>query len=162
LKNLSRLQIGSKSANAHPLPGNPRFPEPTPTLADLNNSLKLFSDALALAKTGDRIKTVYKNQLRDNLDLTLTNLATYCSFIAQGDRFILASSGFSLNTEANASQTLGLPENFSVEIGQQSGSALVSLRRLTISNGFNPQRPHEISITWWMRGGRHCGDGGWN
>ena len=104
--------------------GNTHFPEPSPTLEDLNNSLKLFSDALALAKTGDRVKAVYKNHLRDNLDALLTRLANYCSFIAQGDRFILASSGFSLNAETSAPKTLGAPENFSVEIGRQTGEAL--------------------------------------
>ncbi len=104
--------------------GNPHFPEPIPTLADLNNSIKLFSDSLALAKTGDRVKTVYKNQQRENLDLQLTNLANYCSFIAQGDRFILASSGFSLTPETSVSKTLGAPENFSVEIGRKTGEAL--------------------------------------
>ena len=108
--------------------GNPHFPEPSPTLADLNNSIKLFSDSLALAKTGDRVKTVYKNQQRENLALQLSNLANYCSFIAQGDRFILASSGFSLAPETSISKTLGTPENFSVEIGRQTGEALVFVK----------------------------------
>ena len=112
--------------------GNTYFPEPSPTLADLNNSLKLFSDALALSKTGDRVKAVYKNQLRDNLDGLLTRLANYCSFIAQGDRFILASSGFALNAETRASKILGAPENFSVEIGRQTGDALAFIK--TVAN----------------------------
>jgi hypothetical protein len=104
--------------------GNAHFPEPTPALADLNNSLKLFSDSLAFAKTGDRVKAILKNQRRDDLELLLTNLANYCSFIAQGDRFILASSGFSLNAETSASKTLADPANFTVEIGCKSGDAL--------------------------------------
>ena len=87
--------------------GNPHFPEATPVLTELANSLKVFSDALAQAKTGDRVKAVYKNQLRQNLDLLLTKLANYCSFIAQNDRFILASSGFSLNAETTGVKTLG-------------------------------------------------------
>ena len=112
--------------------GNTHFPEPSPTLADLNNSLKLFSDALALAKTGDRVKAVNKNQLRENLDRLLTRLADYCSFIAQGDRFILASSGFALSAETSAPKTLGSPENFSVEIGSKTGDALAFVN--TVAN----------------------------
>ena len=104
--------------------GNTHYPDPSPALADLGNSLKLFSDALANAKTGDRVKAVYKNQLRDNLDGLLTRLASYCSFIAQGDRFILASSGFTINAETTASKILGSPENFSVEVGSKTGEAL--------------------------------------
>ncbi len=105
--------------------GNPHFTAPSPSLDDLSNSLKLFSDALALAKTGDRVKAVYKNQLRENLDNLLTKLATYCTYIAQGDRFILASSGFSLTAEVNATKILGAPQNFSVEVGRTNGEALV-------------------------------------
>ncbi|MEO5682850.1 MAG: hypothetical protein ABIQ88_09420 [Chitinophagaceae bacterium] len=68
------LFVDAQAAAA--MTGNPHFPEAAPTLADLSNSLKLFSDALALSKTGDRVKTVYKNQLRQNLDLLLTNWPT--------------------------------------------------------------------------------------
>ena len=104
--------------------GNPHFPEPTPALADLNNGIKLFSDSLALAKTGDRVKAILKNQHRDALELLLTNLASYCSFIAQGDRFILASSGFTLNAESSTAAILADPSNFTVEVGNRSGDAL--------------------------------------
>ena len=110
--------------------GNPHFPQPNPALEDVSNSLKLFSEALALSKTGDRVKAAYKNQLRDNLDGLLTKLANYCRFVAQGDRFMLTSSGFQVNAEANSAVTIGFPENFSVEIGRQSGSALASVNRV--------------------------------
>ncbi len=116
--------------------GNPHFPQPTPALEDVSNSLKLFSEALALSKTGDQVKAAYKNQLRDNLDDLLTKLANYCSFIAQGDRFKLTSSGFQVNAEANSSKAVGFPENFSVEIGQQSGSAFASVNRVANANSY--------------------------
>ena len=116
--------------------GNTHFPQPAPALEDLSNSLKLFSDALALSKTGDRVKAVYKNQLRDNLDGLLTKLASYCGFTAQGDRFILASSGFAITTETNAAKTLGTPENFSVAIGQQTGSALAYVNRVANARSY--------------------------
>ena len=48
------LAIAAAMAN------NTNFPEPNPTLADLNNSIKLFSDGLAFAKTRDKVKVAIK------------------------------------------------------------------------------------------------------
>ena len=112
-------------AIAAAMTGNPNFTEPGPALADLNNSIKLFSDGLALAKTRDKVKVAVKNKLRNDLQLLLINLANYCSYVAKGDRAILASTGFALNAENNLPKTLGSPENFTVQPGNNAGEALV-------------------------------------
>jgi len=118
--------------------GNPHFTESTPTLADLNNSIKLFSDSLALATSGDRVKAIYKNQQRNNLEGLLDKLSNYCSFIAQGDRFILASSGFTINAETSASTTLVNPTNFTVEVGNKAGNALVYVKPVPNAKAYIP------------------------
>ncbi len=105
--------------------GNPNFTEPSPALADLTNSIQLFSDGLALAKTRDKVKVAVKNKLRNNLELLLTNLSNYCSYIAKGDRAILASTGFALTNENNFPNILGSPENFTVQPGNNAGEAFV-------------------------------------
>ena len=105
--------------------GNTHYPDPNPALAELDSQLKLFSDALAQAKTGDRIKAILKNQHRDKLELSFAQLANYCSFIAQGDRYKLASSGFTLTADSISPTTLADPTNFTVEIGNKTGEALV-------------------------------------
>jgi len=115
-------QLGDHAmAIAAAMTGNANFPEPLPALADLNNGIKLFSDALALSKTRDKVKVAIKNNLRDNLELLLINLANYCSYIAKGDRAILASSGFALSAESSTAKTLGAPENFNVQTGSNAG-----------------------------------------
>ncbi len=138
--NFSKLSDAELEARAFgiiaAMTGNPHFPEATPTLTDLGNSLKLYSDALALAKTGDRAKTAYKNQVRQNLDMLLTKLANYCSFIAQGDRFILTSSGYSLNAETAGTRSLGTLQNLSVEVGRTPGEALVYVTRVTNAKSY--------------------------
>ena len=111
--------------------GNKNFPEPTPAMADLNNSIQLFSDALALAKTGDRAKVAVKNKLRQNLEFMLVSLANYCSYTAKTDRSILASTGFSLNAESNTVKTLAPPENFTVQPGNHSGEVLLYVNTVT-------------------------------
>ena len=125
----SRLNDGQLEvqalAIAAAMNGNTNFPEPSPALADLNNGIQQFSDGLSLAKTRDKVKVAVKNQLRENLELLLTHLSHYCSFIAKGDRAMLASSGFTLKADSSAVKKLGNPENFSVEIGRKKGEALV-------------------------------------
>lgn len=136
-RSLSDSELDARASSIlSAMTGNPHFPQPTPALEDVSNSPKLFSDALALTKTGDRLKAAYKSQLRDNLDGLLTKLASYCGFVAQGDRFKLTSSGFAVNAEANSSKTLGFPANFSVEIGRQSGSVLASVNRVANANSY--------------------------
>ena len=127
---------GLALAVAAAMNGNKNFPEPSPTLADLNNGIQLFSDGLALAKTRDKVKVAIKKQLRDNLELLLKNLSGYCGYTAKGDRAILASSGFTLNAESSGSKTLSLPENFTVQAGDHAGEALVYINRVRNANAY--------------------------
>ena len=108
--------------------GNAQFPEPSPTLADLGSSLQLFSDALALSHTKDKVKVAIKNQHRSNLAFQLSKLGSYVDYIAQGDRAILSSSGFSLSAETSTPKPLAQPSNFTVEVGSRSGAALAYMR----------------------------------
>ena len=80
--------------------GNNNFPEPQPGLAALNDAIKAFSDALALAKSRDNVKVAIKNAAREALLLTLRKMANYCILVADGDRAKLVSSGFPVNAES--------------------------------------------------------------
>ena len=71
-----------------------------------------------------------KNEAREKLELSLASLAADCSYIARGNRGILASAGFNLNTETSTPRTLSYPENFTVEVGNNPGEALVYLNRV--------------------------------
>ena len=116
--------------------GNTNFPEPSPALADLNNGIQQFSEGLSHAKTRDKVKVAVKNQLRENLEQLLTQLSNYCSFIAKGDRAMLASSGFTLRPENKVLKTLGAPENFSVKPGNNAGEALMSVNPVRNAKGY--------------------------
>ena len=50
--NLESMALAISTA----MTANPNFPEPQPSLAEFNDSIKAFSDALALAKTRDKVK----------------------------------------------------------------------------------------------------------
>ena len=130
--NLESLALAVAAA----MTGNTHFPEPQPSLAVLNDSIKAYSDALALAKTRDKVKVAIKNTLRETLLLTLRKMANYCSLVADGDRAKLVSSGFSLNAETVASKTMSAPENFTVQTGLNSGEAIVSINRIAIARAY--------------------------
>ena len=112
-------------AVAAALNGNTNFPEPNPTLEQLNKGIQLFSDGLALSQSRDRVKVALKNQLRSQLELLLGQLSRYCSYTAQGDRVLLAGTGFILNAETRQPRVLGTTENFTVLPGRLPGEVLV-------------------------------------
>ena len=130
--NLESLALAIATA----MTGNTHFPEPEPSLAALNDSIKAYSDALALAKTRDKVKVAIKNTLKEALLLNLRKMASYCSMVADRDRAKLVSSGFPVNAESFAVKTLSAPENFSVQVGINSGEAIVSIKRIANAKAF--------------------------
>ena len=123
-------------AVAAAITGNTNFPEPQPGLAALNDSIKAFSDGLALAKTRDKVKVAIKNNLRTDLEITLRNLANYCAFVAKADRAKLVSSGFPVNADTAYPKTLSTPENFTAQLGKQPGEVIVSINRIANANAY--------------------------
>jgi len=107
--------------------GNPYFPNPTVPLPELDTAYKDFVAAIAGAKTKDSGKIALKNEKRKTLEDTLRELARYVNFIANGNRVILISSGFTVSAETKNTVTLGEVNNFSVVTGQHSGEATLSL-----------------------------------
>ncbi len=123
-------------AVAAAMTGNPNFTEPQPGIAALNDSIKTFSDALALAKTRDKVKVATKNNLRAALEMTLRNLANYCAFVAKEDRAQLVSSGFPVSADSLSPKTLSAPENFTVQSGNHPGEVTVSINRIRAANAY--------------------------
>ena len=124
--NLESMALAVSAA----ITGNTHFPEPQPGLAAFNDSIKAFSDALALAKTRDKVKVAVKNTHREALLLNLRRMANYCSLVADGDRGKLVSSGFPVNAATASPKMLSIPENFTVQTGINSGEAIVSVNRI--------------------------------
>ena len=116
--------------------GNTHFPEPEPSLAALNDSIKAYSDALALAKTRDKVKVAIKKDLKEVLLTDLRKLISYCSMVAAGDRAKLVSSGFPVNAETASFKMLPAPENLTVKTGINSGEAIVSINRIANARAY--------------------------
>lgn len=76
------------------LTGNPRFPNPLPTMAALLAALNAFTTALADAANGGTDLTLIKNDKRAELVGLMTQLAAYLTITADGDLTALVSSKF--------------------------------------------------------------------
>lgn len=107
--------------------GNANFPTPDPPLADVLTTIQNYTAALAAAQMGDKTNRAIKTNMRSALVTTLLNLASSVSSTAKGDRPMLISSGFTLNKETNSPRVLGSADNFRVELGKNSGEAILSV-----------------------------------
>lgn len=86
---LSYLVINDMTDNAH-------FPNPNPTLAVLKQATEEYHDALKNAAGRDTKLVSIKNDKRAVLRALLSQLAEYVNSVANGDRTMLLSSGFTL------------------------------------------------------------------
>jgi len=131
--------------------GNANFPQPNPGIDKLNEHIAAFSAALSAAKTRHLVSVSEKNDRRRELIAALTTLATYISYVANGNRTLLLSSGFSVNAENKASAQLGTPGNFKVEPGQNSGSVVLSIDAVANARSYTHfyKLQSEAGDTWF-------------
>lgn len=110
--NMTPLQKVSKSEYiVSKMTGNPNFPTPVPSLADVT----IASDALKLAQNsldGSKEKTNTRNLREKELDSIMKSLQNYVEFIANGNTEIILSSGFDVNEVKNPIGLLPFPADF--------------------------------------------------
>ncbi|WP_266364895.1 fibronectin type III domain-containing protein [Tellurirhabdus rosea] len=109
------------------LTNNSNFPNPTPTLADLQTAVTDYQQALVKAAGGARQDTLEKNLKRESLIRMLDKLAAYVQFMGKDNVTALQSSGFDLSKPRRPVGPLPKPENFKVEPGPSEGTMLVSV-----------------------------------
>ena len=116
--------------------GNKNFTKPAPTLAVLNAATNKFSNAMALAKDGDRMKIGERKTQRDALLVVMLQLVDYVTFTAKGDRLILMSSGFTVSAETKTARTMGKMKGFNVVQGENSGELAASVDRVKNADSY--------------------------
>lgn len=99
LVNTSFLIIERMTENTH-------FPNPNPTLAVIKQAAQEYQAALYNAAGRDQKLVSIKNDKRAVLRALLSQLAEYVSSVANGDRTVLLSSGFSLTKAKGEVATL--------------------------------------------------------
>jgi len=110
------------------LTGNLYYPAPIPSLENFELAINNFSAAMAKAQTGSRFDKLARNEARKVLVVLMKNLADYCTFVAQGNLIILASSGFELAKIPQPNAPLPLPQRFKIANGINSGEFRLSVK----------------------------------
>jgi hypothetical protein len=113
------------------LTDNPDFPNPTPSLADLNAAYAAFTGALAAAAGGGTALTAAKNAARAALISMLRNLAGNLEATCAGNMQMLLGSKFpAWKTTRQPAGILPAPSNTSLDFGPLSGQLVGSVKPL--------------------------------
>ena len=97
-KGLSRLGPTAMVAKARyieqRMTGNPAFPDPAPSLADVGLAREALEAAITPAVDGGRTARAIRNARKDELKLLLDQLAGYVASRAEGNELAILSSGY--------------------------------------------------------------------
>ena len=108
--------------------GNPFFESPIPSITEVQGAVKAYSNALEAAAGLDRVKVAEKNQARKVLLGLLTQLGLYVMSVANGDAYMLTSSGFTLAKTPEPGK-LANPGTVTLSSGVTSGQMVSSIKR---------------------------------
>jgi hypothetical protein len=118
--------VGFSDGVIQKMTDNPYFLTPDPTLAAVSASKKQFEEAIAKVAQGSKADTEIKNRYRKSHEQLLKKLATYVEDIAQGDRVILLSSGFTLYKSPTSVTELAVPENVKLSVEKGKGTLVIT------------------------------------
>jgi hypothetical protein len=104
------------------------FPNPDPTLADIEKAAVEYRQSLQDAGSRDRRLVELKNQKKATLINLLVRLGAYINFVAKGDRAILLSSGFDVSAERNTSVIMSPIPGITVET-PHAGEAVLYIQK---------------------------------
>jgi hypothetical protein len=117
---------------------NVLFPEPSPSLAELQKAEEEYQIALNNAAGRDTVMVSIKNDKRAVLRGILTQLAEYVASVAKGDRTVLLTSGFILTREKGEVATLKPIVDLLVNT-ETAEQATVSVRKVKGAKAYNHQ-----------------------
>ena len=100
------------------LHNNEFFSDPPPALAALKKLLPEYQTSLAKAMTRDKLMVAIKNNKKNEVAGLLQELAEYVTIASKGDKSIILSSGFDVESEYNGKKGLLSPiDMLIVELG---------------------------------------------
>ena len=119
------------------LSNNPYFPEPwpepVPSLAQLNAAYMVYLDAYHASLTRDSQKIRQRDAARDALTDKLKHLASYLELVAHHDTDKLSTTGFDLRRDIVRGihgGTLPAADKFWAEHGPKSGTVMLHVARV--------------------------------
>ena len=101
--------------------GNAKFPDPTPTLAEVADARESLEVAVTAAEDGGRTLTAVRNERARELKLLLDRLAGYVASLAEGDAEAILSSGYAVKRGSSPVGELPAPADLRAEITAYQG-----------------------------------------
>lgn len=130
---------------------NTHFPNPTPSLAELSETINRYSGSLVAALEGGRVLKSEKNKIRKQLEDQLSRLGAYVTLTAHIDEPMLVSSGFDLIKSTETSSFLSAPENIKAQSGVNSGELMLivnGVKRVRAYSHEYTQDPATTNSVW--------------
>ncbi len=157
LKTLTPVRLAALMRNvADKLDGNPHFPAPPLSAADLKAQEAVFTAAILEAIDGSLLSKARRNALEAEARNSLRLLADYVRLVAQGNEVIMASSGFELARRPGPPQPMGTPLLQAARMTGRHGE--VELRWSGVANRrtyhiyVTQQDPTDPNCTWSLTG----------
>ena len=129
---LKDAELAPKAENiVTSITGNIAFPDPSPSMVAMQQSIDFYSAALAkVVNNGTKADTIIKDDKRKILEGELVQLGTYVMGKAAGDGAVLASSGYDLWKQKEKIGPLDKAENLKVQPGANKGSVDLSVNKI--------------------------------
>jgi hypothetical protein len=163
LTSFSELSDGNLESKAgfilSSLTENFNFTSPSPGLEVLAEARDAYSLSLTGARKGTRSEISIKKQKRAELIAVLNRLATYVNFIANGDRSILQTSGFDVNSENEPFPSLTRPTKVVISNGENPGELNVSVEKVPGALAYIYQYTLDPSLaedSWQSKNSTYC------
>lgn len=115
--------------------GNPSFPTPIPTIAELQTSRDDYNDSLIAAGSGSHAAIADKNAKRLVLETNLGTMGSYINTKARGNAVVLATTMFPLTKEPETG-VLGPVVSMRLTPGARSGTLECKLARVKNSKNY--------------------------
>lgn len=129
------------------LTGNTYFPVPSPTLADLQTAVDVYTASLSKAKNGSRADKEQKNLDKQGLISLLRDECDYVNMIAKGDVLTLLTTRFNISKDRQP-RVLGTPEA-KVENGT-SGKLLLSTPAVAGALAYKHKYKANVNAATWF------------
>lgn len=146
LVNKAQLLVEKMSLNDH-------FPNPEPSIDILAARKDILADYIANNSFRDSNSIKESAPYKQLLEV-IRQLAAYVSRTAQGDREILLSSGFEVQSKKNDLQNPGFPENIQIHVSDNRGSVKLNWEKVSGKNAYvvqisstNPETADAVWVT---------------
>jgi hypothetical protein len=129
--------------------GNPAYPVPVPTLADLTTARNTYIAAVNAAKDSRLAKAV-RNQQRKVFEGLLRNLAYHVQVASGGDLPTLLGSGFPVQRGKQPVGPLPAPANLRLARGKISGQLIARCKKLQQAGSYEWRYAMNATPTAWV------------